>query len=69
MIPLANKEASTIIEAFLPLRSQYSEHFDEVFKTVTTDNGSEFANLSQLDGVSNLLLQFTILFDRHKLHL
>jgi len=32
MIPLANKEASTIIEAFLSLRSQYSEHFDEVFK-------------------------------------
>jgi len=58
MIPLANKEASTIIEAFLSLRSQYSEHFDEVFKTVTTDNGSEFANLSQLESVAKTLVYY-----------
>ena len=59
MIPLANKEATTIIEAFLSLKSQYSEHFDEVFKSITTDNGSEFANLSEIESVSNTLVYYT----------
>lgn len=30
-------------------RMEYSEHFSEVFKTITTDNGSEFARLSELE--------------------
>ena len=58
MVPLANKEASTIIEAFRSFRSQYGEHFDEVFKTVTTDNGSEFANLSQIESVAKTLVYY-----------
>jgi len=58
MIPLANKEASTIIEAFLSIRDQYSEHFDEVFKTITTDNGSEFANLSQIESIAKTLVYY-----------
>jgi len=58
MVPLANKEASTIIEAFLSIKRQYSEHFSEVFKTVTTDNGSEFANLSQIESVAKTLVYY-----------
>ena len=58
VIPLANKNASTITDAFLSLRNQYLEHFDEVFKTVTTDNGSEFANLSQIETVAKTLVYY-----------
>lgn len=58
MIPLANKEAETILKAFLELKSVYSEHFGEVFKTITTDNGSEFATLSELESVADTLIYY-----------
>lgn len=59
IIPLANKNATTVFQAFLNLKSQYNEHFDEVFKTITTDNGSEFADLSNLESLSNTLVYYT----------
>lgn len=43
IIPLANKNADTVLNAFFELKTHYEEHFNEVFKTITTDNGSEFA--------------------------
>lgn len=33
------------------LRETYSEHFSKVFKTITTDNGSEFADLADLEDI------------------
>lgn len=58
VIPLANKNAETIYQAFLELQNNYSEHFSEVFKTITTDNGSEFATLSNLESVVDTLIYF-----------
>ena len=58
IIPLANKEAQTIYDAFIELRGNYIEHFDEVFKTITTDDGSEFANLSDLESVAQTLVYY-----------
>lgn len=58
IIPLANKEAQTIYDAFIELRGSYIEHFDDVFKTITTDNGSEFANLSNLESVAQTLVYY-----------
>ena len=40
------------------IRKDYSEHFSEVFKTITTDNGSKFASLSDLESLSNTLVYF-----------
>ena len=37
---------------------EYSEHFSEVFKTITTDNGSEFARLSELEELADTLVYF-----------
>ena len=37
------------------LRSQYQEHWHEIFKTITTDNGSEFADLAQLEEAAQTL--------------
>ena len=58
MIPLANMEAKTILNAFHELMDVYSEHFSEVFKTITTDNGSEFATLSELESVADTLIYY-----------
>lgn len=58
IIPLSNREASTVMKAFNAIRQEYSEHFSEVFKTVTTDNGSEFARLSELEDLANTLVYF-----------
>ncbi len=35
------------------LQEAYSKHFGEVFKTITTDNGSEFADLSELEKMAD----------------
>ena len=40
------------------LQRQYSEHWNDIFKTITTDNGSEFADLSNLEKVSNTLVYY-----------
>ena len=40
------------------LRSQYQEHWHEVFKTITTDNGSEFADLAQLEEAAQTLVYY-----------
>jgi len=58
MIPIADKAVSTVLEVFLELREWLAEHFSEVFKTVTTDNGSEFADLSQLETFADTLVYF-----------
>ena len=44
--------------AFKTLRSQYQEHWHEVFKTITTDNGSEFADLAQLEKAAQTLVYY-----------
>ena len=57
-IEIGSKEAASVMEAFASLRSTYSEHFSEVFRTVTTDNGSEFSRLSELEELANTLVYF-----------
>ena len=37
---------------------EYSEHFSEVFKTIPTDNGSEFSRLSELEELADTLVYF-----------
>ena len=38
-----------MIAAFQSIRDSLGDHFSDVFKTITTDNGSEFAKLSELE--------------------
>ena len=44
--------------AFRVLQKQYSEHWNDIFKTITTDNGSEFADLANLEQVSKTLVYY-----------
>lgn len=58
MIRIPGRDPKGVMTALEGIRSQYSEHWDEIFKTVTTDNGSEFSMLSDLEEVSKTLVYF-----------
>ena len=58
MIPIADKTSVCVMNAMELLRETYSEHFSKVFKTITTDNGSEFADLADLEKISDTLVYF-----------
>jgi len=45
---LPAKKAQCVTEALESLKQQYGEKFTKVFKSITADNGSEFANLSEI---------------------
>ena len=49
---------SNRIKTMKQLRETYSEHFDEVFETITTDNGSEFADLSKIEKMAGMLAYY-----------
>ena len=55
---ISDKTAASVMHAFRTLQKQYSEHWNDIFKTITTDNGSEFADLSNLEEVSNTLVYY-----------
>lgn len=58
IIKIPDKTAASVMNAFKSLRKQYSEHWNDIFKTITTDNGSEFADLSQLEDISKSLVYY-----------
>lgn len=58
MIRIPNKTPESVMAAMESVRLQYSEHFSEVFKTITTDNGSEFASLADLEKTAKTLVYF-----------
>ncbi|MDN5332618.1 MAG: transposase, family [Tepidanaerobacteraceae bacterium] len=43
---MTNKTAEAVDEALKKLKSQYGSLFYQMFKSITADNGSEFANLN-----------------------
>ena len=40
IIKIPDKTAASVMNAFKSLRKQYSEHLNDIFKTITTYNGS-----------------------------
>ena len=58
MIRIPGRDPNGVMEALREVRSQYDEHWDDVFKTITMDNGSEFSLLSGLEDLSNTLVYF-----------
>jgi len=47
-IKIPGKDADSVMAAMEVLREEYGEKFSKVFKSITADNGSEFARLSEL---------------------
>ncbi|PXZ17867.1 IS30 family transposase, partial [Lactobacillus helveticus] len=58
IIRIPDKTSASVMQAFQMLQKQYSEHWNDIFKTITTDNGSEFANLANLEQVSKTLIYY-----------
>ena len=48
-IKIDGKTVNGVAAAMEQLHQQYGEHFPEVFRTITTDNGSEFADFSSAE--------------------
>ena len=58
ILRILHKTSVSVMHAFKELQRQYSEHWNDIFKTITTDNGSEFAALSNLEAVSKTLVYY-----------
>ena len=48
MIKIEDKTSTSIIKAFDKLHEFYGSRWNKIFKSITTDNSSEFADLSNL---------------------
>ncbi len=58
IIRIPDKTFASVMRAFKVLQKQYSEYWNDIFKTITTDNGSEFADLANLEEVSKTLVYY-----------
>ena len=47
---IPGKTSEAVMAAMQMLKAEYGDHFAEVFKTITVDNGAEFADFSQCEG-------------------
>ena len=52
-IRIDRKTTNGVAEAIEQLRQQYGEHFSEVFRSITKDNGSGFADFTTLERYSS----------------
>lgn len=59
VINIVSKTANAVMDAFSRLRSLFGEQFSQVFKTITGDNGSEFADLSIIESETDTKVYFT----------
>lgn len=56
MIRIHGRNPNGVMDALSTVYSQFEEHWDDVFKTITTDNGFEFSTLSDLEVLSKTLV-------------
>ncbi|WP_160680718.1 IS30 family transposase [Clostridium sp. C8-1-8] len=59
VVNIAAKTAEAATDALNRVRSLFGDQFSQVFKTITGDNGSEFANLSTLENETDTKVYFT----------
>lgn len=59
VLNIVSKTANAVMDAFSRLRSLFGEQFSQVFKTITGDNGSEFADLSTIESETDTKVYFT----------
>lgn len=59
VVDVAGKTAQAITDAFKELKELHGDKFNEVFKSITSDNGSEFSNLSNLEIETGTKVYFT----------
>ncbi|MCD5483518.1 IS30 family transposase, partial [Lactobacillus delbrueckii subsp. bulgaricus] len=58
MIKIEDKTSASVMKAFDKLREYYGSKWNQIFKSITTDNGSEFGDLSDLEQVSKTFVYY-----------
>ena len=66
MIRVPGRNPDAVMAAILNLKERYKEHWNDIFKTMTTDNGSEFSKLSALEQLSKTLVYFAHPYAPHE---
>ncbi len=49
IVKLADRTAASVVQALDEMACTYGERFSQIFKSITSDNGSEFAFTSQME--------------------
>lgn len=68
MIPIKNKTAKQVYMAINKLDKLYGEHFSSIFKSITFDNGSEFARYQDIEVKSGTSIRRTQVYFAHPYH-
>lgn len=58
LVKIDGKTASAVMDGFEKVRKYFGSKFSDVFKSITTDNGSEFTELSNLEKGSKTLVYY-----------
>lgn len=56
---LPDGSADSVMKALDKLRDEYGDRFCKVFRTITADNGSEFARLTEIEAPNGTQIYFT----------
>lgn len=59
VLDIVSKTTNAVTDALNRVRSLFGEQFSKVFKTITCDNGSEFADLSTIESETDTKVYFT----------
>ena len=59
VLDIVSKTTNAVTDALNRVRSFFGEQFSKVFKTITYDNGSEFADLSTIESETDIEVYFT----------
>lgn len=57
-LKIIGKTVNAVADGIVYLKKHFGSKFSEVFKTITSDNGSEFAELSSLENTSDTKVYF-----------
>lgn len=51
IIKMKDKTSSSVLEAIKGLRKKYKNRFNKIFKSITSDNGTEFSNAKEIENM------------------
>jgi len=54
-LKISGKNSNAVMAGMEQLKQIYSEQFSQIFKTITSDNGSEFSRLSELEEYGTMI--------------
>lgn len=58
LVKIAGKTVAAVMDGFEKVRKYFGPNFSDVFKSITTDNGSEFTELRNLENENKTLVYY-----------